>query len=112
MALGRLRKGREFDAVYREGAVVNGPLFVLRWTRSGADAPKWGFAVGKKLLPHAVDRNRLRRRLRAAAATVPVEAGVAVVLTAKRGAPAAPYDALCSALQRAASAASVTVDRR
>lgn len=65
-SLGRLRKGREFDSVYSEGTVIGGPLFVLRVRPNGAGSPRWGFAVGKKLAPHAVERNTVRRRLRAA----------------------------------------------
>jgi ribonuclease P protein component len=82
-SLGRLRKGREFDSVYNEGTVIGGPLFVLRGRPNGDDVVRWGFAVGKKLLPGAVGRNRQRRRLRAAAQRVDVLDGWDVVLTAR-----------------------------
>ena len=33
----RLRKGEEFDRVYREGAVTTGPFFVLRVLPNAGD---------------------------------------------------------------------------
>lgn len=69
-SLGRLRKGREFDSVYSEGTVIGGPLFVLRVRPNECGRGRWGFAVGKKLAPHSVVRNRQRRRLRAAVRVV------------------------------------------
>ena len=71
--LGRLRKGLEFDGVYREGTVLNGPLFVLRARANQLDRDRWGFAVGKKLAPQAVERNLVRRRLREGARQVELE---------------------------------------
>ena len=63
----RLPGGTAFDAVFREGTVANSPFFVVRYRRSAGDVTRWGFAVGKKLAPKAVDRNLLRRRLKSAA---------------------------------------------
>lgn len=62
----RLRKGAEFDATYEKGAVIHGPLLVVRYRPNHVGRNRWGFAVGKKLLKSAVDRNRMRRRLREA----------------------------------------------
>ena len=56
--LGRLRKGREFDTAYSKGTVTNGPLFVVRVFPNGLGHNRWGFAVGKKLAPSAVDSVR------------------------------------------------------
>lgn len=81
--LGRLRKGREFDSAYREGTVLHGPLFVLRVRLNEVGRPRWGFAVGKKLVPHAVGRNRLRRQLREAAKAAGVAAPCDFMVTAK-----------------------------
>ena len=64
--LGRLRKGREFDSVYSEGTVFNGPLCVVRVRPNELGTERYGFAVGKKLAPSSVERNRTRRRLREA----------------------------------------------
>ena len=82
-SLGRLRKGREFDRVYSEGTVIGGPLFVLRVCQSEVSGSRWGFAVGKKLAPRAVVRNRVRRRLREAARLVSFPGGHDYVVTAR-----------------------------
>ena len=82
--LGRLRRGPEFDTVYAEGTVYHGPLFVLRARKSGGPGNRWGFAVGKKVAPKAVVRNRARRRMRDAVRAAGVQdAGFDVVFTAK-----------------------------
>ena len=104
--LGRLRKGPEFDGVYREGTVLNGPLFVLRVRANTKETNRWGFAVGKRLAPKAVERNLVRRRLREAARQIeslaaPVgEAGVDVILTAKSQCLRASVQAMVTELSR------------
>jgi len=84
----RLRKGREIQRVFDEGASLRGSRFLLRWVRNEFGTVRWGFAVGKKLAPTAVERNALRRRLRAAVDMgVPgLDPGVDVVVVAGRGA--------------------------
>lgn len=101
----RLRKGREFDTVFREGTAVSGPFLVLRHRPNGLDITRWGFAVGKKVAKKATARNRVRRQLRETARALPVRPGSDVVVTARgRGveAPAAVLRAaLATALRRA-----------
>ncbi|HKS92249.1 MAG TPA: ribonuclease P protein component [Tepidiformaceae bacterium] len=82
----RLRKGQEFDRTYREGTVFSGPLLVLRVAPNGLGRTRWGFAVGKRISKKAVDRNRVRRRLRELARTLAVAEGYDVVVTARNGA--------------------------
>ncbi len=79
----RLRKGGEFDTVYQKGTVVSGPLLVLRHWQSGEGPSRWGFAVGKRISKKAVERNRLRRRLREAARLLAVVPGQDIVVTAR-----------------------------
>ncbi len=81
----RLRKGREFDTAYSKGTVVSGPLLVVRVLPNGLELTRWGFAVGKRLAKRATDRNRLRRRLRELARTLPVRPGYDVIVTARNG---------------------------
>ncbi|MCC6960938.1 MAG: ribonuclease P protein component [Dehalococcoidia bacterium] len=102
-ALGRLRKGREFDRVYAEGTVVNGPLFVVRAVPNGLEQARWGFAVGRKLAPRAVVRNRTRRRLRDAARRVEAPVGWDIVVTARGRLLDAEFVAIERELGRAAS---------
>jgi ribonuclease P protein component len=94
----RLRKGAEFDRVYAEGTVLNGPFFVVRYLENELGLPRWGFAVGKRLSKHAVDRNRTKRRLREAADALQLAFGADIVLTAKQPAMDAPQQALATAL--------------
>lgn len=61
----------------------NGPLFVVRVLPNGLDGCCWGFAVGKKLAPKAVVRNRTRRRLREGARLCAVGGGLDIVVTAR-----------------------------
>lgn len=78
MALDSLRGDREFRKVRNHGVVVRDPLFTLRLTeyrpRYGeAWQPRaiMGIVVSKKTLKRAVDRNRVRRRVREALRTLP-----------------------------------------
>jgi ribonuclease P protein component len=64
----RLSRSRDFDAVYRHGrSVATRYLVLYSFAREEeADAePRLGLAVGRQL-GTAVERNRLKRRLRAA----------------------------------------------
>jgi ribonuclease P protein component len=64
----RLSRSRDFDAVYRKGRSVSTRYLVLyafpRDDGAGGD-PRLGLAVSRQL-GFAVERNRLKRRLRAA----------------------------------------------
>jgi ribonuclease P protein component len=61
----RLSRSRDFDAVYRHGRSVSTRSFTLYWfQREDDDGPRLGLAVSKKAVPRAVDRNRIKRRLR------------------------------------------------
>jgi ribonuclease P protein component len=79
-----------------------------------------GFVIGKKALPLAVDRNRVRRMLREAVrAARPGIEGHDVILRLKRGCPrhefrliAAEAARLLAALAAAAAAAAVPPERR
>jgi ribonuclease P protein component len=86
-----LRKGEEFDTAYRQGIVVSGPLLVVRHRRNDCGEVRWGFAVGKRLTKHAVDRNQVKRRLVAAARTLPIAPGHDVVVVARSGSVEATY---------------------
>lgn len=105
-ALGRLRKGREFDLVYSEGTVIGGPLFVVRFRANASEANRWGFAVGKKMAPKAVDRNRVRRQLREAARHLDVATGYDLVVTARPSILNARFASIRTELERSLARAS------
>lgn len=103
----RLRKGDEFDTVYKKGAVISGPLLVVRCLGNDLGHPRWGFAVGKRLAPKAVVRNRVRRRLREAVRSLCVTGSTDLVVTARVGAVKAEMIDLRAALRAALARAGV-----
>lgn len=62
----RLRKEKEFERVFEEGETKKGKLFLVRSVENGLDNSRFGFIVSKKVSNKAVDRNRVKRRLREA----------------------------------------------
>ncbi|PIP60831.1 ribonuclease P protein component [Candidatus Uhrbacteria bacterium CG22_combo_CG10-13_8_21_14_all_47_17] len=63
----RLRKAKDFALLSQHGRAIYNPLFTLRLRKSGADS-RVGFVASKKVFKKAVDRNRVKRRMRAALA--------------------------------------------
>jgi ribonuclease P protein component len=64
----RLSRSRDFDAVYRHGrSVATRYLVLYSFARDeeAGEGPRLGLAVGRQL-GTAIERNRLKRRLRAA----------------------------------------------
>ncbi len=59
----RLRTGAEFDTVFKAGARVDGPLFLLVAAPNGRTFDRLGLAVSRRV-GGAVERNRARRLLR------------------------------------------------
>lgn len=108
----RLRKGAEFNSVYKKGTVYRGPFFVLRVLPNDAGHPRWGIAVGKRMLRNAVDRNRQRRRLRGAIDAAGLEGARDVILTAKHGTLTANHDELVRSLRKLALRADMEVPGR
>ena len=61
----RLLKHADFQAVYRQGKKYFSGNMIAFYRESGSLAPRVGLTVGK-VLGGAVERNRIRRRMRAA----------------------------------------------
>lgn len=108
----RLRKGSEFDTVYQKGTVTGGPLFVVRHLETGQDLSRWGFAVGKRLVKKATDRNRVKRRMREAARLLEVRPGVDIIVTARQGAPEATFAEIQSAMAKSLRRAGLLCEDR
>lgn len=97
----RLRKGREFDSVYERGTTAVGPLFVVRRIDITDGRPgRWGFAVGKRMVPGSPERNRIRRRMRVAASTLGDAVHADIVVTARARSRSASVDEMAAALRR------------
>jgi ribonuclease P protein component len=93
----RLRRRRDFDAVYRTGRPVHGDFLSLRVHRTDLEHSRVGFAVNKRA-GGAVTRNRIKRRLRAAIASLALPGGWDVVVSARAPAATVPYDELVRVL--------------
>ncbi|MFC3552307.1 ribonuclease P protein component [Lysobacter cavernae] len=59
----RVRARSDFDRIFQQGRRVALPVLALHW-QSGDAAPRLGLAVSRKVDPHAVGRNRIKRALR------------------------------------------------
>lgn len=97
---GKLRKPYEFDAVLQEGRRAAGGSFVA-YVRLRGDGglPRVGYSVSRRF-GGAVERNRAKRRARAAWARVGgmVLAGVDVVLVPRRRILSSRFEDLCGDL--------------
>jgi ribonuclease P protein component len=59
----RVRARAEFDRIFKQGRRIAAPTLALHWLTEGAVA-RLGLAVSRKVSPHAVARNRIKRALR------------------------------------------------
>jgi ribonuclease P protein component len=99
----RLKRRAEFLATAKGRRFQAAPFLLQALDRRDRRSPRVGFTVTKQT-GNAVERNRIRRRLRAAAQAVVPQAGRAgfdYVLVARRPALTARYDALTADLTRA-----------
>jgi ribonuclease P protein component len=101
---GRLRKRRDFLAA-AQGSKAARRAFVLEARARGDDGPpRLGFTVTKRTATKAVERNRIRRRLKEAARLADagsLRAGHDYVLIGRRQALHEPFAELKAALEQA-----------
>lgn len=101
----RLKKRRDFLAAAR-GAKAVRKAFILQSRRRDdtGDDPgpaRFGFTVTRRTARNAVDRNRIRRRLRQAAQLTAPAAGYDLVLIGRRAALSVPFGDLVADLENA-----------
>lgn len=101
--VGRLRKKRDFEQVYQRGRRVAMESVVLHVLTRGDDAPtRMGFVVGRRFGTH-VARNRVKRRMRAAARPLwqQLPPGYDIVWVARAAAANLPFEQLRQQMQAA-----------
>jgi ribonuclease P protein component len=106
----RLRRRRDFDAVFQQGRAWHNELLVLRSLPNALEHNRYGFVTGKRL-GGAVIRNRLRRRLRESIRVLPALPGWDVVVSAKKPAAGATFQELNRSVVDLLSRAGI-VDRK
>lgn len=90
----RLRGRKHFVDVFQRGRLWGNQLLVLRLLPNGLDHNRYGFVTSKRL-GKAVDRNRVRRRLREGVRTLPLpNGGWDIVIWARPAAALADYQEL------------------
>jgi len=60
----RLKKEKEFEAVFKGGRTIRGKSVFLRYLINGTEQTRVGFVVSKKISKLAVERNKAKRRMR------------------------------------------------
>ena len=99
----RLKRRADFLSAAKGTRVQASSFLMQARDRRDRDTPRVGFTVTKKT-GNAVERNRIRRRLRAAANAVIPRAGregFDYVLVARRPALTSPFEAMLADLERA-----------
>ncbi len=64
--INRLAKKSDFQKVFKDGRLVAGELIWLKYKKNDVGRSRAGFVVGLKVSKKAVERNKIKRRLRSA----------------------------------------------
>ncbi|MDP1629479.1 MAG: ribonuclease P protein component [bacterium] len=57
---------KNFNSVFKKGRKLEGCFIWLKFIKNNLGVSRFGFAVGMKISKKAVERNKIKRRLRAA----------------------------------------------
>jgi ribonuclease P protein component len=94
----RLKGKREFDTVFSEGRALANSFVVLKSVPNSIGVNRYGIVAGRRL-GNAVERNRVKRRLRAMVSNIAVREGWDVVLVARKPATEIDYHTLENAIR-------------
>ncbi len=101
----RLTGQGAFEAVFRAGRRTEGRFLQLVAAPAATRPGRTGYVISRKTLPRAVDRNRLRRKLRELVRALrPAVADFDIILRVKRCANRVEQDAATAEAQRLLSA--------
>ncbi|MEO8304358.1 MAG: ribonuclease P protein component [Betaproteobacteria bacterium] len=88
----RLTGTGAFEMVFRTGRKSEGQYLQFVSVAAARECGRVGFVIGKKALPRAVDRNRIRRMLRVVLRDArPAIEALDVIVRVKRGMPKAEF---------------------
>lgn len=62
--INRLAKEREINTVFKKGKVFKSDFLLVRLMKNNLQKSRFSFVVGKKVSNKAVQRNKIKRRLR------------------------------------------------
>lgn len=92
-----LKKPADFVRLHRQGRYLAHPWLVVKSLPNGQAYPRWGVVVGKKL-GGAVERNRIKRRLREILRQATIRPGRDVIIVARQGIAAVEFSDLQQAV--------------
>lgn len=107
----RLRKRKDFDAVFQKGKVLSNRFLVLRSLPNQLQHNRYGFTTSKRL-GKAVVRNRVRRRLREGIRSLPTRPGWDVVISVRNPATQADFHQLKTAAASLFTRAGILAEER
>lgn len=76
-------KKKEFEAVFRKGKTKAGKLVFLKILKNNQDNNRFGVVVSKKISKKAVNRNKIKRRLREIIRQAHIKPGLNIIIIAK-----------------------------
>lgn len=79
----RLKKQKEFDGVFKKGRGLRSDSLFLKFVKNETGKTKIAFVVSKKVSNKAVDRNKIKRRLREAVREVGFNQGFDIIIIAQ-----------------------------
>lgn len=100
--LGRLKKRSDFLHANAAGQKWVSQSMVVQLIPNDTNEQRFGITITKKIFKHAVDRNRVKRRLRAVACDILPDClphGHDIVLIGRNATKDKPYEDLCKDLR-------------
>lgn len=61
----RLKKTKDFGRIYEQGVFVSEKFITFKYAKNGLKLSRFGIVVSNKISKKAVERNKIKRRLRA-----------------------------------------------
>ena len=83
--INRIKKKKDFEAIFKKGRSFKNKLFILRFTNNDLNQNRFGFVVSLKVSKKATVRNKTRRRLSEIIKAEKVKPGTDLVLIALPG---------------------------